>query len=211
MPVPSTFADLSTTPASNSPAGSEAPTDGDNYIRTLAAFLKSISSNTGNGWTTPYLALAGGTMTGNLVLGAVDLTVDTNTFKVDAANNRVIVGHTSGAVPFTVSNAGASGLEVDPTGGASAGPLFQAYDRSGAAYKVMSYYALSHKFQVGAAGATAALDLDSSGNVIAKVNGTAPTLTVNSTMSFELTSNTNLKIFVRGTDGTTRSVSLTLA
>lgn len=40
---------------------------------------------------------------------------------------------------------------------------------------------------------------------------TAPTLTVNSTMSFELTSNTSLKIVVRGTDGTTRSVSLTLA
>lgn len=210
MPVPSTFADLSTTPASNSPAGSESPTDGDNYIRTLAAFLKSISSNTGNGWTTPYLALAGGTMTGNLVCSA-DLTVDTDTFKVDSTNDRVIIGHTSGQLPFTVSNAGASGLEIDPTGGASSGPLFQAYNRSGAAYMVMSYYALSHRWQVGAAGSTRSLDLDSSGNLITNVNGTAPTLTVNSQMAFELTSNTSLKIVVRGTDGTTRSVSLTLA
>lgn len=53
--------------------------------------------------------------------------------------------------------------------------------------------------------------LDSSGNLIYQVNGTAPTLSTNSTMSFELTSNTSLKIVVRGTDGTTRSVSLTLA
>jgi hypothetical protein len=49
------------------------------------------------------------------------------------------------------------------------------------------------------------------GNFIANVNGTAPTLSTNSTMSFELTSNTSLKIVVRGTDGVTRSVSLTLA
>ena len=53
--------------------------------------------------------------------------------------------------------------------------------------------------------------LDASGNLIYRVNGTAPTLSTNSTMSFELTSNTSLKIVVRGTDGTTRSVSLTLA
>ncbi len=52
--------------------------------------------------------------------------------------------------------------------------------------------------------------LDSSGNFIHKVNGTAPTLSTNSTMSFELTSNTSLKIVVRGTDGTTRSATLVL-
>lgn len=56
-----------------------------------------------------------------------------------------------------------------------------------------------------------ALTIDFLGNIISKVNGTAPTLSTNSTMSFELTSNTSLRIVVRGTDGTTRSVSLTLA
>jgi hypothetical protein len=49
------------------------------------------------------------------------------------------------------------------------------------------------------------------GSLIASTPGTAPSLTVNSTMTFELTSNTTLKVFVRGTDGTNRSVSLTLA
>jgi hypothetical protein len=52
---------------------------------------------------------------------------------------------------------------------------------------------------------------DENGNLIQKVNGTAPSLVVNSTMTFELTSNTSLKIFVRGSDGTTRSTTLTLA
>ena len=56
-----------------------------------------------------------------------------------------------------------------------------------------------------------ALTIDFLGNLISKVNNAAPTLSTNSTMSFELTSNTSLKIVVRGTDGTTRSVSLTLA
>lgn len=52
--------------------------------------------------------------------------------------------------------------------------------------------------------------IDSSGNFITNVNGTAPTLSTNSQMTFELTNNTTLKIKVRGTDGTTRSVSLVL-
>ena len=38
----------------------------------------------------------------------------------------------------------------------------------------------------------------------------SPNLTVNSTLSFELTSNTNLRVYVRGTDGVTRSADLTL-
>ena len=40
MPIPTTIADLSTTAASNSPQGSESPTDGDNYIRALSAIIK---------------------------------------------------------------------------------------------------------------------------------------------------------------------------
>lgn len=42
MPVPSSINDLSTTAASNSPSGSETPTEGDNYIRTLSAFIASL-------------------------------------------------------------------------------------------------------------------------------------------------------------------------
>ena len=49
------------------------------------------------------------------------------------------------------------------------------------------------------------------GNLVATVNSTAPTLVTNQTMSFQLVSNTQLNILVRGSDGTTRSVALTLS
>jgi hypothetical protein len=42
MPIPSAITDLSTTPASNSPSGSEAPTEGDNHIRTAYAFIRQV-------------------------------------------------------------------------------------------------------------------------------------------------------------------------
>lgn len=61
MPVPTTFADLSTTPGSNSPAGSENVFPSlDDYIRFINAALASISANTAtNGWVSPYIAGAG--------------------------------------------------------------------------------------------------------------------------------------------------------
>jgi len=49
------------------------------------------------------------------------------------------------------------------------------------------------------------------GNLVTTVNSAAPTLVTNSTMSFQLISNTSLAILVRGSDGTTRSVALTLS
>jgi len=50
-----------------------------------------------------------------------------------------------------------------------------------------------------------------SGNLLVNVPTTAPTLATNSQMVFNLTSNTNLRISVRGTDGTTRTANITLA
>jgi hypothetical protein len=58
---------------------------------------------------------------------------------------------------------------------------------------------------------TQAMRIDQLANLSFNVSGTAPALSLNSQLTFELTSNTQLKIFVRGTDGVTRSVSLTLA
>jgi hypothetical protein len=53
--------------------------------------------------------------------------------------------------------------------------------------------------------------LEVAGNIVANLPAAAPTLGVNSDMSFQLVSNTSLKILVRGSDGVTRSTSLTLA
>jgi hypothetical protein len=49
------------------------------------------------------------------------------------------------------------------------------------------------------------------GNAIVCLSITPPTLTVGGDMVFNLTSNTNLRISVRGTDGTTRVANITLA
>ena len=76
------------------------------------------------------------------------------------------VGTTSPQTKFVVSNAGANGLEVNPTGGISSGALIQSYNRSGATYTQLSNYALGHTWQVGAAGSTRAVDIDSTGNVL---------------------------------------------
>ena len=63
----------------------------------------------------------------------------------------------------------------------------------------------------GAAIATERMRIDSAGNVIQTAPTTAPTLATNGTMVFNLTSNTNLRVSVRGTDGVTRTANLTLA
>lgn len=55
------------------------------------------------------------------------------------------------------------------------------------------------------------LAIDSSGNILENVTATPPTLGANSQMVFNLTSNTNLRISVRGTDGITRVANITLA
>jgi hypothetical protein len=52
---------------------------------------------------------------------------------------------------------------------------------------------------------------DSSGNLIQSAPATPPSLTTNGTMVFNLTSNTNLQVSVRGSDGVTRTANITLA
>jgi hypothetical protein len=58
---------------------------------------------------------------------------------------------------------------------------------------------------------TEVAQFDASGNFLSYLTSTAPTLSTNGAMVFNLTSNTNLRISVRGTDGTTRTANITLA
>jgi hypothetical protein len=56
-----------------------------------------------------------------------------------------------------------------------------------------------------------AVIIDSLGNTVSNVNSAVPALGTNNRMVFNLTSNTNLRISVRGSDGVTRTTNLTLA
>ena len=93
-----------------------------------------------------------------------------------------------------------------PTGTSGTGNLVIATDNTGTANAIQMYTGgftqakTAYKFQI-----------DSAGNVITKPQTTPPTLNVNGDMVFNLTSNTNLRISVRGTDGVTRTANITLA
>jgi hypothetical protein len=58
---------------------------------------------------------------------------------------------------------------------------------------------------------TTAVTIDTAQNVINQAQTTPPTLTVNGQMVMNLTTNTNLRISVRGSDGVTRVANITLA
>ena len=74
MPVPSDITALSTTAASNSPAGSETPASLDDYLRSHAAFIAQLRAVIG-GATNPNIPTATGTAAAaNLTTSALDTT-----------------------------------------------------------------------------------------------------------------------------------------
>jgi hypothetical protein len=104
---------------------------------------------------------------------------------------QIIAGNTGGV--FTLA-------KDSSTGGNFTGTAYASVLYSDGAYPVCIFSNGSERMRI-----------DSTGNVISNVTGTAPTLAANSQMVFNLTSNTNLRISVRGTDGTTRTANITLA
>lgn len=78
------------------------------------------------------------------------------------------------------------------------------------AYKVTADTTGTLVLQTGAT-PTTAVTIDGSQNSLTQVQTTPPSLTVNGQLVMNLTSNTNLRISVRGTDGTTRVANITLA
>lgn len=92
-----------------------------------------------------------------------------------------------------------------PTASGKTGNLVIATDNTGTANAIQMYVGgftqakTAYKFQI-----------DSLGNIYQKPPTTPPALTVNGDMVFNLTSNTNLRISVRGSDGVTRVANITL-
>lgn len=89
MAVPSTFADLSTTPGSNSGLISDATSVAsiDDHMRSVWAFVGSISQNSGNGWTSPYLTVASPSYTGTLTGGTGVVNLGSGQVYKDASGN----------------------------------------------------------------------------------------------------------------------------
>lgn len=73
------------------------------------------------------------------------------------------IGTTNPVALLAVSNAGAAGFEVNPTGGVGGGATIATYNRGTAAYTSLTTYSSTMTWYAG--GSTRAMDLDSSGNL----------------------------------------------
>lgn len=104
MPVPSAISDLSTTPASNSPAGSETPSSTDDYLRTQASFIKQIADE-----SHIWCGTATGTANAIVLTPSVAITsyVAGKTFSFKAASDN------SGATTVAVSGLAAIAVQVN--------------------------------------------------------------------------------------------------
>lgn len=130
MPIPTAFSDLSTTAASNSPAGGDSPIDGDNHIRFAYACLASIYNNSGNGWTSPYLATAGGTVTGNLSVNGNTTLGNAGTDTVTTNGNVTINAPSSGA-SLNANGSGRVYQATTTTARGSGNNYFEFFDPTG--------------------------------------------------------------------------------
>ncbi len=230
MAVPSTFADLSTTPGSNSGliSDSTAVNQIDNHCQSIYALIASIYANSGNGWSAPYLPAANPSYTGTLTGGAGVVNLGSGQFYKDASGNVGVGTSAPGAkMEVSTSSAGAtvqalrlsnSAVGVNTKaqlGFTTAGATFYAAINGGygASSPEMNFVLPS-----GTPGiftwvdnATERMRIDSSGNQINTPSNTPPTLTVNGQMNLTPTSDTNMRISYRGSDGTTRVANITLA
>jgi hypothetical protein len=121
MPVPAAVTDLSTTAGSNSPAGSESPGDGDNYIRSLSSFIRGlydrctdglqaitcgVLSATSSGGTNTITATDTGVSGANIKLTGNGGVTPSKYLRAQSGNLEV-VNSAYGAVIWSLTDAGA--------------------------------------------------------------------------------------------------------
>jgi uncharacterized protein YaiE (UPF0345 family) len=113
--------------------------------------------------STPSYAFLGNNTTGWYLSATNQITAATNgtaALTIDSSQN-VGIGTSSPNSKFVVSNGGAAGLEIQPTGFSSA-PVIVSYNRSGATYTQLTLDGASNVFAISG---TERMRIDSSGNV----------------------------------------------
>lgn len=190
-------------------AGSE---DGDFVIRTMTA---------GSLTTAATFVGANTTLAGNLTVNGTgqNSVVGNFTFGSDGTSAVTRTG-INGVGPVTVFNITSDAKTVNDSIGLSfnakdSGSAAQVYGSircliedptAGSEDAAFEFYSV-----VGGSGSVRAFYVSALNGVIQKVAASAAALSVNSTMTLELTSNTTLSVKVRGTDGTTRTGTITLS
>jgi hypothetical protein len=109
MPVPSSINDLSTTAGSNYPAGTETPTEGDNYIRALSSFiaqLRDLTNGTSGSPVVLTLTVTNATaLNGDVTIGnAAGDALTINPAAITLNNSPAITGAASWASAQTFAN-----------------------------------------------------------------------------------------------------------
>ena len=144
-------------------------------------------------------AITGGTITGATI------------------NNAVIGGTTPAAGTFTTVTGGNGSKFTDSGKSIIFNPNYLGFGgnqitsiETGVGYLALTMMALSHSWTLNGS-STVMGALDANGNWIFNTNTTAATLYVNGHMTISRVNNTTLKLSLRGTDGVTRSVNLTLS
>ncbi len=136
------------------------------------------------------------------------------TYETGTAN--WVVGTEAGSGRFFVYSSASAQDLIRCTGGANGGSELYAKGSGVIAFHTASSVErmridASGNALIGRSSQQSGGRLEVAGNIVANVPTAAPTLGTNQDMSFQLLSNTQLKILVRGTDGVTRSAIITLA
>lgn len=164
MPVPSAITDLSTTPASNSPSGSESITTSDDYLRTLGSFIRQNYNRMTDG--TGAIVAASFTGAHNGSVGAT--TPSTGAFTTLSASGTA----SANAALFGVS--GTQDVFAFAGRAAGTGPLLTSQNYNATSYAPLTITGSSFVWQ--ANGATTVLSVTTSGlavtGTVSATNGT---------------------------------------
>lgn len=151
-----------------------------------------------------------GTNSAKLVFTSASNNWQSDAMTLDASGN-LLVGTTSLQAKLAVKGASANTyLLYDNVGSGECyygANSFHAFSTAGAERARID---TNGNLLVGKTAQSSGGKLEVAGNVVCQPSTAAPTLAVNGEMSFQLVSDTSLKILVRGSDGITRSTTLTL-
>ncbi len=201
------------------PAATDPKSEGDDHLR----LLKSTSKATFPNFTAAPLLATQAQLDKLVTSVAVNASAPANSASIDATGNFGI-GTTSPQAPLQVLGAQSIGTTRKLKtwiGGASSWGIGGVEELGVGFSGIRSMYTGADNwalvFTAGTSSAFTAgtqpecMRIDSSGNSILQAQTIPPTLTINGQMVFNLTSNTNLRISVRGSDGITRVANITLA